>query len=111
MKKQIQFLFVILLFSIISAQEINIDYPEKVKLDEEFELKIKLIDFEEDTYDLKIDITCSGNRISRILNNDQWKSTFYYINNAIEQDQEKKEACRYPRRRKQSSAKDNEYLF
>jgi hypothetical protein len=83
MEKTLLFLFVILLLSIISAQEIEIDYPEKVQTNEEFSMQIELTDFADQVHDAKIDISCSGKRVSRILNNGQWKSTFYYVNDAI----------------------------
>lgn len=79
----------ILLISFVSAQSIEVDYPEEVYVNEEFSFKITLLDFDSGTYDVKIDIFGEGTRISRILDNNDWKSTFYYINNAISVNEEK----------------------
>ena len=68
---------------------IEVNYPEKVALNQEFNFKIKLINFDEDIYDVKIDILNNENRISEILNENVWKSTSYYVNNLISPDQEK----------------------
>ena len=68
---------------------IEINYSEKVALNQEFSFKIKLINFDEDIYDIKIDILNNENRISEILNENIWKSTSYYVNNIIGPNQEK----------------------
>ena len=68
---------------------IEVNYSEKVYLNQEFGFKIKLINFDEDIYDVKIDILSNENRISEILNENIWKSTSYYINNIIGSNQEK----------------------
>ena len=68
---------------------IEVNYPEKVALNQEFNFKIKLINFDEDIYDVKIDILNNENRISEILNENVWKSTSYYVNNIISPNQEK----------------------
>jgi len=66
-------------FPVISSQEIWLNYPEKVIVDEEFSFELILLNFSEDVYDVKIDIFENENRISRILNDGEWKSTFYYV--------------------------------
>jgi len=81
MKKALIFLFV-LFIPLVFAQSIQVDYPSSVKVNEEFSLNLKLIDFTADTYDIKIDINPDG-RIAQIYNNGIWKSTYYYINEAI----------------------------
>ncbi|MFH1326718.1 MAG: hypothetical protein ABIH59_01160 [archaeon] len=83
-------LFGLILFPIVSGQNISVNYDEEVNVNEEFKISIELIDFPEDTYDIKIDIIEDETRIAKILNNDVWKSTFYYINDVIESDQKKK---------------------
>lgn len=89
MNKAILFFYLILLIiNFISAQEISLDYDEEVVIGEEFNINIKLMGFEEDTYDIKIDILANGQRIAKILDNDEWKSTYYYINNIIKENQE-----------------------
>ena len=72
-----------------SSPGIEVNYSEKVYLNQEFGFKIKLINFDEDIYDVKIDILSNENRISEILNENIWKSTSYYINNIIGSNQEK----------------------
>ena len=72
-----------------SSPTIGVNYSEKVALNQEFSFKIKLINFDEDIYDVKIDILSNENRISEILNENIWKSTLYYVNNLISPDQEK----------------------
>src|SRR3989344_2130943 len=67
------------------SSSIEVNYPEKVALNQEFSFKIKLINFSEDIYDMKIDILSAENRISEILNENVWKSTTYYINDIISQ--------------------------
>ena len=68
---------------------IEINYSEKVALNQEFSFKIKLINFDEDIYDVKIDILYNENRISEILNENVWKSTSYYVNDIISPNKEK----------------------
>ena len=87
-KKIILFLIVFLV-PLIIAQGVEVDYPEEVSLEEEFSFKIKLVDFGADTYDVKIDILFNGNRIAKILNNEEWKSTYYYVNDIIHENEEK----------------------
>jgi hypothetical protein len=66
------------------SQEISLEYPDSVKPNEEFEFSVELIDFDEGIYDIKIDILIDGQRVSQIESDGQWKSTFYYLNDAIE---------------------------
>src|SRR3989338_6275221 len=72
-----------------SSPGIEVNYSEKVYLNQEFGFKIKLINFDEDIYDVKIDILSNENRISEILNENVWKSTLYYLNDVISQNTEK----------------------
>ena len=83
------FILSILLISFVSAQNIDVNYPEEVYVDKEFSFKISLLDFESGTYDVKIDIFGEGNRISRVLDGEKWKSTYYYVTNAISENEEK----------------------
>lgn len=87
--KAMLFILIILLISMISAQNIEVDYPEEVHANEEFTVKISLLNFDSGTYDVKIDIFGEGNRISRILDGENWKSTYYYINEIISENGEK----------------------
>lgn len=68
---------------------IEATYPLKASLNKEFIFKIKLINFNQDNYDVKIEIFSNGARIAEIMNDDQWKSTIYYLNEAINSNEEK----------------------
>lgn len=80
-------LLVLLLLAIpgILAQNISVNYPSEVALNEEFTFSINLIDFDSGTYDVKIDLISAGERIAQIQNDGNWKSTYYYINGAIDE--------------------------
>ena len=83
-------LSIILFLPFLSSQNITINYPDEVLVGEEFAIKIKLIDFKEDVYDVKIDILNEKMiRVAKISNNEQWKSTYYYINDIIKNAEEK----------------------
>jgi len=85
MKKMIVFLFMIVfLIDLIFAQEIELIYPKEVAVEEEFEVVVDLKDFEDDVYDIKIDILDGGKRVGKMLNGDLWKSTVYYVNDVID---------------------------
>ena len=71
------------------SPSIEVNYPNQTALAQEFSFKIKLINFDEDIYDVKIDILSNENRISEILNENVWKSTSYYVNNMLSPNQEK----------------------
>lgn len=68
----------ILLLPIISAQNISVNYPNKVCIGEEFEVNIETIF--SGVYDIKIDILQDKKRLARIWNEDKWASTMYYLN-------------------------------
>jgi len=76
--------FALALISCASSQEISFDYPEEVHYGEEFEVTLELLDFEQEVYDVKIDIIGDGSRIARIWNGEKWSSTIYYVNDAID---------------------------
>ena len=91
MNKALIFAIMFLIIPLASAanESINFNYPEEVNYGEEFEVSVELTDFSEGSYDVKIDIlNSSDGRISRILNNEEWKSTFYYVNDAINTSEE-----------------------
>jgi len=87
MKRLVIILF-ILFIPIISAQSISVSYPESIESGRQFNLNLKLIDFKNDTYDVKIEILGRGERIARVLNYGEWKSTYYYVNNAVKNNEE-----------------------
>jgi len=69
---------------------IEINYPKQVELNKEFIFKVKLINFSDDRYDIKIEIFEDESRIAKILNGESWKSTNYYIDDVIKNNEEKK---------------------
>ena len=75
------FLIIIFLIPIVLAQTIEVDYPDNVEVEKEFNLNIKLINFQQEIYDVKIDIN-PENRIAQIYDKN-WKSTYYYVNRGI----------------------------
>ncbi len=79
----------VLLLNFASAENISLSYPEEVGLGEEFEVTLRLIDFSDDIYDVKIDLLSNGKRVAKILNYDEWKSTYYYVNDIINNSEEK----------------------
>lgn len=83
----LEVVILIAIFSIsVNAENENIvfSYPSAANYGETFSVDLKLINFSIDSYDVKIDLLNSSNsRIAKILNNGEWKSTYYYINQAI----------------------------
>jgi len=88
MKKElivvINIIFLLIGFNLVYAQEIEFNYPDSVGFEEEFEVNLVLNDFELDVYDIKIDITGEGKRISQIKNKDNFQSTFNYLLDIID---------------------------
>ena len=82
-------LLTVLFSSLVASQEIELTLPDEVEIGEEFSVSLKLIDYSgtDNSYDVKIDMTDNGVRIGKILNNGEWKSTYYYINDALKTDQ------------------------
>jgi len=82
-------IFILVLLGNFSlAKELDVNYPDKVNLGEEFEAEIKLIDFPEGNYDLKFDILGSGNRIGQIYD-EKWQSTYYFVEDIFENNEAK----------------------
>ncbi len=86
MKRSLFILFIFLIFPVFS-EEINLSYPNNVLVGREFNLSVTLINFSLDFYDVKIDIvnkTINGtSNIAQRFWNNTWKSTFYWISDAI----------------------------
>ena len=82
-------LFSVLIFfitiSFVKAGEIEVNLPEKVKINEEFKVEINLINFSDGVYDAKIDILGNGQRIAQIKDI-EWKSTYYFVKDVFEND-------------------------
>lgn len=93
MKKSVLFLISLLLINgVLAERTIDLDYPQEVSVGQKFNVDIMLNNFDEGVYDVKIDILGSGNRISKIWNGDSWKSTFNYLNNVIDLNEQKQES-------------------
>ncbi|MEX0920965.1 MAG: hypothetical protein WDZ62_01750 [Candidatus Pacearchaeota archaeon] len=73
----------------VSGQNITADFLQEVGLGEEFTITITLTNFSEGEYDVKFDTQKSGGNLLKVYNNGQWKSSFYYIKNAISNDDKK----------------------
>ncbi|PJE81753.1 hypothetical protein COU58_00810 [Candidatus Pacearchaeota archaeon CG10_big_fil_rev_8_21_14_0_10_32_42] len=89
MKKYLIFFLALFFINFIFAQNISITYPSEINTREEFDFNLKLIDFPEGNYDVKIDIVGGETRVAKILNDGQWKSTYYYLVNSIASNEEK----------------------
>ncbi|MEM3405677.1 MAG: hypothetical protein QW117_01750 [Candidatus Pacearchaeota archaeon] len=64
-------------------ENIIFEYQNEVYYGKDFFVNLTLINFS-DVYDVKIDIfSLNGSRLSKIFNNGNWVSTYYYVNNAI----------------------------
>ncbi len=87
-KSWIIFVMTIVLISGISAKTIYVSYPEEVEVGKEFNIEVELEGFEEKDYDLKLDVFCDETRVSRVFVEEKWKSTNYWINSAIEDEEE-----------------------
>jgi len=88
MKKEVLILFILILLPFVGAQNITVNYDPEVIVGYIFPFTLNLSNFEEDLYDVKIDLTANDARVAKILNNGQWKSTYYYIVDAIYPGQE-----------------------
>ena len=89
MDRRLLLILVIFLLPFISAQNITVNYPSEVILDEEFSVIISLMDFEAGVYDVKIDVLADLERVGKILDNNVWRSTYYYVSGIISSGEEK----------------------
>ncbi|MEM3113491.1 MAG: hypothetical protein QXI33_03670 [Candidatus Pacearchaeota archaeon] len=66
------------------------EYPSKVYFGEEFEVKIILKEYPQDTYSVKFDILTNDGRIAMIYNpnSGRYQSTYYYVPNIFEERQD-----------------------
>ena len=65
------------------ASEIIFNYPPSAEYSRAFDVSVEIVNFSSGVYDVKIDILNSSTRIAKILNNKEWKSTYYYVIGAI----------------------------
>lgn len=79
-------LAIIFLMQFCVAKNISLEYPREVFVDEDFTLKISLIDFPSGDYDIKIDF--SDRNFAHIFDN-SWKSAYYYSQKAVKLGEEK----------------------
>ncbi|MCR4327125.1 MAG: hypothetical protein NUV46_00920 [Nanoarchaeota archaeon] len=91
MKKFVLITFVfITTINFILAGNISLSYPQEVEVGEEFTITLSMIDFPEGGYDIKFDTHNSmGENLFRIFDGTTWKSSNYYINNIISNNEEK----------------------
>jgi len=92
MRKGIIILILLLSINFVLAEDIEFNYPENVIVGEEFEVEITLLNFSEDIYDVKFEIKDGSENIAERFWEDVWKSTFFWMNDAIdtsEKDNEK----------------------
>jgi len=76
-------LVIILLIPICSGLNISVDYPERMEVGVESEFEIEILNSSNDLYDVKIDIIQNGKRVSQILDDGDFKSSMYYLKDAI----------------------------
>lgn len=77
------FVLAVFLVSFVSAENITLEYDENIEQGEEFLIGVELIDFPDELYDIKFDMVDSGENIGRVLVSNEWKSSYYYVNDAI----------------------------
>lgn len=79
-RKYIWCLVILLIINTAYCREnINAIFPENIVQGEVFDIKLELFNFSGKVFDVKIDFISDGMRIAKILNEETWKSTFYYI--------------------------------
>ncbi|MBS3080393.1 hypothetical protein J4221_02900 [Candidatus Pacearchaeota archaeon] len=81
---------IMLIVPLIYSQEVIINYPEKVYVGEEFEITIELSNFSEGIYDTKFDIRNGSKNIAKRFWENEWKSTHYWMYNALNESEKKK---------------------
>lgn len=80
---EIGILFLLFIAIPLASAEINFNYPAQAEYGKTFSVSLELVNLS-GIYDVKIDMLNSSNsRISSILNNGEYKSTYYYIIGAI----------------------------
>ncbi|MCH7850317.1 MAG: hypothetical protein IH845_01610 [Nanoarchaeota archaeon] len=74
------FFIILILATIVSSLEVEINCPKEVEVEEEFKCSFEILDSAE-VYDVKIDITKDGSSVARIFDpqKNDWKSAYYYL--------------------------------
>ena len=83
-------LLILISINLAVAKNISLEFPQKAYFGEEFQTKVFLREFPEDTYSIKLDILTEQNRIAQIYNptTGKYQSTYYYINYIFEPKQD-----------------------
>lgn len=78
------FVLILLFFSFSSALEIDLDCPDEIFVDEEFECELEVSDGD-GVYDVKIDLDGEKNSVLEIWDEEleDWKSAYYYLKEAV----------------------------
>jgi thiol:disulfide interchange protein len=76
---------ILLLLPLTTAISINSECPEEVNVNEEFTCELEIKDVE-GVWDLKIDISSGSGSSARILEEETWKSAYYYLKEYIEEE-------------------------
>jgi len=79
-------ILLILLIPLSSALNISVDYPDKISPNIETKFSIKINDPSGEFYDVKIDIIQNDKRISKILDSGKLKSSMYYVNDVLQEE-------------------------
>jgi len=93
MKRLLVLIFIILISCVlfVSAQNISIDYPNKVYVNEEFSINVKITNFSNGNYDIKFDTKLyHDENLFQVFDGTKWKSNHFYLKNTISNNQEKK---------------------
>ena len=79
-------LLIVLILSFVNlvyASEIDFDYPSEIKVWEEFEVELSLLEFDEEIYDVKFELLDGSNNLLKIHYGGRWNSGFFFINDAV----------------------------
>lgn len=87
MKAVLFFILSIILIGFVASSQINLDYEKQIN-SSNISFSLSIQNFSQEKYDVKIDLTSNGKRISKIWDSG-WKSTMYYINEVISNDEYK----------------------
>ncbi len=76
--------FFLLCMNTARAVSVKFNSPVFVRVGENFTVHVMLNDVEDGSYDIKTEVLgTNGERIGRVFSEGKWRSTFYYVKNAI----------------------------
>jgi hypothetical protein len=84
MKKRVIWIIALIIIGSAYSQEINLNYPKSIDVNQEFNIGLELSSFKEGVYDVKIEILNGEKNIAKRLWNGEWKSTYYWMIGAID---------------------------